>query len=120
LAATGAGLHVAALSIEHEAHISVVAVVATTAVPLAIYVVSLYGLYSLLTREIDPFHLWLLGGTAVCIAVAMALAATDAPLAACLLVLALAPAITVVGYELVGHRHKDEMLARAHAGQSME
>ena len=40
LAATGAA-HVAALAIEHEAHISVVAVVASTAVPLAVYVLSL-------------------------------------------------------------------------------
>ncbi len=105
LAATGAGLHVAALSIEGEAHISLVAVVATTAVPLAVYVLCLYGLYSLLTREIDPFHLWLLAGTAVCIVGAIVLAAIDAPLAACLLVLTVAPAVTVVGYELVGHRH---------------
>jgi hypothetical protein len=113
LAATGAGLHVAALAIEHEAHISVVAVVASTAVPLAVYVLSLYGLYSLLTREIDRFHVWLLVGTAACIAGAFVLAAADAPIAASLLVLALAPAVTVVGYELVGHRHKDELLARS-------
>jgi low temperature requirement protein LtrA len=113
LVATGAGLHVAALAIEHEAHISVVAVVASTAVPLAVYMLSLYGLYSLLTRQIDPFHFWLVGGTALCIAVAFVLAAADAPIAASLLVLALAPAVTVVGYELVGHRHKDELLARS-------
>jgi low temperature requirement protein LtrA len=118
LAATGVGLHVAALHLEHEVHIGVVAVVASTAVPLAVYVLSLYGLYSLLTREIDPFHFWLLGGTGVCVAIAMALAAADAPVAGCLLVLALAPAVTVVGYELVGHRHKDEMMARAGAGRS--
>jgi low temperature requirement protein LtrA len=120
LAATGAGLHVAALSIEHETHISLVAVVASTAVPLAVYVLSLYGLYSLLTREVDPFHFWLVSATAACLAVAMVLAAAAAPLAACLLVLALAPAVTVVGYELVGHRHKDEMLARARAGGSAD
>jgi low temperature requirement protein LtrA len=120
LAATGGGLHVAALYIEHEAHIGVVAVVASTAVPLAVYVLSLYGLYCLLTREIDRFHFWLLGGTAGCIVVAMVLAAADGPMAGCLLVLALAPAVTVVGYELVGHRHKDEMLARARAGDPLE
>jgi low temperature requirement protein LtrA len=118
LAATGAGLHVAALYIEHEAHIDKLAVVASTAVPLAVYVLSLYSLYSLLTREIDPFHLWLLAGSAVCIGLAIVLAAADAPLAACLLVLALVPAVTVVGYELVGHRHKDAMLARSQVEQS--
>jgi hypothetical protein len=31
-------------------------------------------------------------------------------IAVCLLVLALAPAVTVVGYELVGHRHMAEAL----------
>jgi hypothetical protein len=35
------GLHVAALYIEHEAHISQLAVVLTTAVPLAVYVICL-------------------------------------------------------------------------------
>jgi hypothetical protein len=41
------------------------------------------------------------------------LAAADTPIAACLLVLTLAPAVTVVGYELVGHRHSAAMLARS-------
>ena len=113
LAATGAGLHVAALYIEHEAHISQLAVVLTTAVPLAIYVICLYALYSVLTREVDPFHLWLVIGTAVVIVAAIIMAAADAPIAACLLVLTLAPAVTVVGYEVVGHRHRAEMLARS-------
>jgi hypothetical protein len=113
LAASGVGLHVAALHIEHETHISELAVVATTAVPVALFVACVYALYTLITREIDPFHVWLLAGTAVCIAVTIVMAAADAPLAACLLVLTLAPAVTVVGYELVGHQHSAAMLARA-------
>jgi low temperature requirement protein LtrA len=120
LAATGVGLHVAALYIEHEAHIGEVAVVATTAVPLAVYVLCVYALYSLLTREIDSFHLWLLAGTALCIVAALVMAAADAPIAACLLVLTLAPAVTVVGYELVGHHHKVAMMARSGIEHSME
>jgi low temperature requirement protein LtrA len=113
LAATGAGLHVAALYLEHEAHISELAVVLTTAIPLVIYVISLYALYSALTREIDPFHIWLVAGTALVIAVAITMAGAGAPLAACLLVLTVAPAVTVVGYELVGHRHRADLLARS-------
>ena len=81
--------------------------------PLAVYVLCLYALYSVLTREIDPFHLWLVAGTAVVIVAAIVMAAADAPIAACLLVLTLAPAVTVVGYEVVGHRHRAEMLARS-------
>jgi low temperature requirement protein LtrA len=113
LAATGAGLHVAALFLEHEAHIGQLAVVLTTAVPLAIFVLCLYALYSLVTREIDPFHIWLVTGTAVVIGASIVLAAVEVPLAVCLLVLMLAPAVTVVGYELVGHRHRAARLARS-------
>jgi hypothetical protein len=87
--------------------------VLTTAVPLAIFVLCLYALYSLVTREVDPFHIWLITGTAMVIGASIVLAAVDAPLAACLLVLTLAPAVTVVGYELVGHRHRAAMLARS-------
>ena len=90
IAATGAGLHVAALYIEHEAHIGELAVVLTTAVPVAVYVLCLYALYSLISREIDPFHIWLVAGTAVIIVAAVVMAAAGAPLAACLLVLAAA------------------------------
>jgi low temperature requirement protein LtrA len=113
LAATGTGLHVAALFLEHEAHISQLAVVLTTAVPLAIYVICLYVLYSVLTREIDPFHISLVAGTAAVIVAAIIMAGANAPLAACLLVLTLAPAVTVVGYELVGHHHRAAMLVRS-------
>jgi low temperature requirement protein LtrA len=117
LAATGVGLHVAALFIEDAAHLTTLVVVATTAVPLAVYVLSLYGLYSLLTRQIDLFHVWLLAGTAVVITMAVVMAAADGPIAASLLVLTLAPAVTVVGYELLGHRHVADLMARAHAEQ---
>jgi len=113
IVATGVGLHVAALYLEHQAHIDEFAVVCATAGPVAIYTLCLYGVYSLLAREIDPFHLWLLGGTAVVIIATLGMAAIGASLAACLLVLASAPAITVVGYELVGHRHRAEVLERA-------
>lgn len=113
IAATGAGLHVAALFLEHEAHIGEVAVVLTTAVPLAVYVVCLYALYTALTREVDRFHLWLIAATAIVITAAIVMAAAGAPLASCLLVLMLAPAVTVVGYEFVGHRHRADMLARS-------
>jgi low temperature requirement protein LtrA len=119
VAATGAGLHVSALFLEHEAHIDELAVVLTTAVPLVVYVICMYALYSALTREIDPFHVWLVLGTGVVIGVAIVLAAVDAPLAACLLVLMAAPAVTVVGYEIVGHRHRAAMLARAGVEESI-
>ena len=55
-----------------------------------------------------------------CIVGAIVLAAIDAPLAGCLLVLTAAPAVTVVGYERVGHRHGAELMARSGADQQAE
>ena len=40
------------------------------------------------------------------------LAAVGVSVAACLVVLALAPTVTVVGYEVLGHRHMAEALER--------
>jgi hypothetical protein len=39
------------------------------------------------------------------------MAAADVALEWCLLVLALVPWVTVIGYETVGHRHNEEVLA---------
>ena len=45
------------------------------------------------------------------VAAALALSAAGVSLTITLLVLALAPWVTVVGYETVGHRHNAEVLA---------
>lgn len=112
LVATGAGLHVAALFIEHEAHIGSVATVLTLAIPVAIYLGGIYLIYMGLLVDRDSFHLLLIGLTAVVLVIGPLLAALGVPMAVCLLVVTIAPAITVVGYELVGHRHIAEALAR--------
>ena len=51
-------------------------------------------------------------GTTGVIVLSVVLAALGAGVATCLLVLMLAPVVTVVGYETVGHRHVAEALAR--------
>jgi low temperature requirement protein LtrA len=112
LAAMGAGLHVAAFSLEGEAELGTTAVVLGVALPLAVYVAIVYGLYSILMRERDPFHLALLAATAAVVVLSVALAAAGASMAVCLLVLTAAPAVTIVGYETLGHRHMDEALER--------
>jgi low temperature requirement protein LtrA len=112
LAAMGGGLHVAAYSLEDEAAIGTTAIVLSVAIPVAIFVVMLYALYSVLMREHDPFHLGLLAGTALVLLSAVLLAATGTSLMICLLVLMLAPIVTVVGYETVGHRHMADALRR--------
>jgi len=70
------------------------------------------ALYSALMRTSDPFHLILLALTAAILALAAVLAAVGAGVTTCLLVVMLAPVVTVVGYETVGHRHMAEALDR--------
>jgi low temperature requirement protein LtrA len=112
LAAMGAGLHVAALMLEDKAEIGATGVVLSVAIPLAIYVAVFYALYALLMRTVDPFHIGLVAGTAALVALSIVLAAAGVAVPVCLVVLALAPVVTIVGYETVGHRHIAAALER--------
>ena len=113
IVATGAGLHVAAYYIGDESKLSATGTVLTVAVPLAVYLVSVFTLYTALVRVFDPFHLGLLAGTAVVLVASVLLATWGLPMSVCLVVLMLAPLVTVIGYETVGHRHQAEVLARS-------
>jgi low temperature requirement protein LtrA len=113
IVATGAGLHVGAYYIEHKAHISSVATVTTVALPVAIYVALIYAMYAYLLRRSDRFHTWLLAGTAFVLAASVAAAAVGTPMSICLVILMLAPIVTIVGYELAGHRHRARALRYA-------
>jgi low temperature requirement protein LtrA len=112
LAAMGAGLHVAAYSLEGEASVGATVTVLSVVIPVAVYVGLLYALYSLLLRTADPFHLALLAGTVASLVLAVVLVALGVGMPLCLVVLAFAPAVTVVGYETLGHRHVAEALER--------
>jgi low temperature requirement protein LtrA len=112
LAAMGAGVHVAALFLEHETEIGAVATVLSVAIPVALYAGALYAVYSLVMHEADPFHIWLLVGTAAVLVASVALAAAGVGMAVCLVVVMFAPVVTVVGFELVGHRHMAAALER--------
>ncbi len=105
IAATGAGLHVAADYIGHEAHIGATATVLTVVVPVAVFVIALLALYSYLVHAVDTFHVGLFVGTTAVLLLAVLLASIGVPMAFCLVVLMLAPLVTVVGYETIGHRH---------------
>jgi hypothetical protein len=112
LAAMGAGLHVAAFFLEHETEIGAVATVLSVAIPVALYVGALYAVYSLVMHEADPFHIWLLAGTAAILVASVVLAAAGVGMSVCLVVLMFAPVVTIVGYEVVGHRHVATALER--------
>ncbi len=112
IVATGAGLHVAAYYIEHHSELSSVETVLSVAVPVATYIASIYLLYALLVRTVDAFHMLLLVLTAGVLVAAVWMADAGISMANCLLVVTLAPVVTVVGYELLGHRHAAEAIAK--------
>jgi hypothetical protein len=74
---------------------------------------SVYLLYTILVRTVDAFHLLLILLTGAVLAGAVWLAETGVSMADCLLVVTLAPMVSVVGFELVGHRHAAEAIARS-------
>ena len=110
--ATGAGLHVAAYYIEGETHLSAYGTVLSVTIPVAIYVVTIFFMYTHLVRAAAPFHLYLLIGTAAVLVTAGAMARNGVPMTTCLLVVMVAPAVTVVGFEAVGHRHASAAVQR--------
>lgn len=112
IVATGAGLHVAAYYIEHKAHIGPVATLMTVAVPVLLYLGSIYALYTYLVQEGDRFHVLLIAGTLVIMATSLVAALAGVNLTYTLIILMLAPIVTVIGYETLGHRHQAEALRR--------
>lgn len=110
--ATGAGLHVAATFIEHQSHIDALATVLSVAIPVGIFLGFVYGLYYYLIRSFDLLHIWLLSGTAAVVALAIFAAISGVSMAVCLILLMFAPVVTIVGYEVSGHRYQAEALAR--------
>jgi low temperature requirement protein LtrA len=112
IVATGAGLHVAAYFIEHKAHIGPLATVLSVAIPVGVFLGSIYALYYYLVRRFDLLHVWLLIGTAAAVGLAVIAALGGVDMGICLVILMLAPAVTVVGYEMLGHRHQAEALAK--------
>jgi low temperature requirement protein LtrA len=105
LAGVGAGLHVAAYYLDHTSHLGAVGTVVAVAAPVLVFVLADYVLFWVLTRWFDAFHLWLVAGAVALLAAAVGAAGLGAPMAWSLLLVMLAPAVTVVGYETVGHRH---------------
>lgn len=105
IVATGAGLHAAAYYIEHHSELSSTATVLSVVLPVGIYILTVYGLYASMAHRVVRFHLLLTVLTGAVLGVSLLLAANGISMANCLLVVTLAPVVSVVGYELVGHRH---------------
>lgn len=112
IVAVGAGLHAAAYFLDHHSKLSALATVATVAIPLGLFVAALFVLYLQLSRTFDSFHVLLVALSAVFIAASLIAVAAGVPVGWSLVILSLTPWVTVVGYELVGHRHSAQHLAR--------
>ena len=112
IAAMGAGLHVAAYVIQGKAHIGATAATLSVAIPVAVFLVMVYALYAYMLRARDAVHIALLALTAVVLGASIAMSASGFSLTHCLMVLTLAPIVTVIGYETFGHRHAAAALAR--------
>jgi hypothetical protein len=81
-------------------------------VPVLVYLTAIYALYTYLVGERDRFHAWLIAATLVVIAASIAAAAAGLNLTYALIILMFAPIVTVIGYEVLGHRHQAEALER--------
>ncbi|MCW0190941.1 MAG: low temperature requirement protein A [Rhodococcus sp.] len=118
-AGAGAGLHVAGLYLEHHSSLSETAVVLSLAAPVALFLAVFYLLHTLLMSSADKFHLSLIAATAAILVLAVTLGALGMPFAICLMLVMLAPFVTVIGYETAGRRHQAEMLATLQISDDM-
>jgi low temperature requirement protein LtrA len=108
---TGAGLHTAAYYVEDHSELGPVGTVLSVVIPVGIYVALVYVLYGLMVKTCDPLHVLLAVLTAGVLVAAVASAAAGVPMTACLLIATMAPAVSVVGFEVLGHRHTARAVA---------
>ena len=86
------------------------------AVPVLVFVLADYTQFWVLTRSFDRLHMFLVGGTVAVLAAAVATAAAGFHMSWSLLLVMLAPVVTIVGYEVRGHEHVARLLADERGG----
>ena len=111
IAATGAGLHVAAYFIDHEAHISAAVAVASIAIPVAIFKASLTAMFSIMIC-VDRTVIAVAAGVLAALAGSVGLAAAGVPVPVCLLVIVLALGASIVTDEKRGTHKMNAALER--------
>jgi low temperature requirement protein LtrA len=111
IVATGAGLHTAAYYVEEHSELGAVGTVASVAIPVGVYIGLVFVLYGSMTRRWDVFHVLLALLTVAVLVAAVASAAAGVPMTACLLIATMAPLASVVGFEVLGHRHAAAAIA---------
>jgi len=104
IVATGAGLHVAASFIEQKADITPMAAVLAVAVPVVLFLALLHALHYFLVRRFRSTDMWLLISSIGVGMISVIAASSGISTAACLVLLAFAPAVTILAYELRGYQ----------------
>ena len=99
--------------IEGHAEVGVTAAIVSVAVPAMVFSVALFALRTYLVREVDALLTGLVVGCVAILAGAIGLAAAGAPIGLCLVVVTVAPAVVVVGYETLGYRREAAAVERA-------
>jgi low temperature requirement protein LtrA len=112
IAAVGGGLHVAAYAAEGEAVIGTLGIVLTVAIPVFVFGVVYFTLWSVLFRAVDPFHLGLAAGMIALLVLSVLLALAGVSLGWCLIVIMASAAVIPVGYETGGYRHVEADVRR--------
>ncbi len=108
----GTGLHVAAQVIAHEAHVDAAFALVCVAVPVLVFEVVAFSLYTFLVQEFDGFHVWLFIGAVVTLALSVVAVQAGLSIGGSLLIVAASPLVIVVGFETVGYRHLAAVLER--------
>ena len=106
----GTGVREAAYFLEHKSVIGPLATVLSVATPVALYIGLIYATYYYLVRRFYRLDVWLLAAIAVVLVATVVAAQSGIDVAKCLVILIIAPAIIVVGYEGRGYRYEAEAL----------
>jgi low temperature requirement protein LtrA len=112
IAAAGAGFHVAQYYLEGHSQLGATGALLTVVIPVAVFTGTNYLMYAVSMRAADSFHLILLAGTAAVLVAAVVLANRGVSLAWSQVVVALAPMVTIVGYEAIGYRHLQDHISK--------
>jgi low temperature requirement protein LtrA len=111
IVATGGGLEVAASFLAGGTPISELSVILAVAIPVAVFLLLLHGLYAYLMQTVSRIDLFLLIGDAVVVVLTAIAAAAGVSVAWCLVILLLALAIPIAVYEVLGDNHHAAALA---------
>src|SRR6266446_1875833 len=104
IVATGAGLHVAASFIEQKADITPMAAMLAVAVPVVLFLALLHAAHYFLVRHFRSTDAWLLISSIGVAMISVIAALSGISTAACLVLLAFAPAVTILAHELGGYQ----------------